>query len=207
MKSIFRVKIIFLIIFLISFTLYSEENIDTTYSFGVGYDSFTIPERLYSESLIQSNPISGNGITIRFRKYGREGINSAYINEFVVRFYGISTGGYWQLNDDDYVYQIYGKLNIVSISYSKIIQILPSLPLTPYVGIGIGAGMVSLNSYYVKYGRHGEEQEPYKYESLLPIIRIPIGIAGRFKDFEINVEFGIENGIYFHVGFLYNFFL
>ncbi len=194
----------FFIFFIIPILLIPQ-SFEKTYSFGVDYGNFSIPDSLLEQALLQYSSIKGRGITFKFRNYGVEGIESVYASEFSLKIYSISTGGLFQVYDDDYVYGIDGRLNVFSITYTKIVRIIPSFPVTPYVGIGIGAGMAKLDAHYTKYGKNGEENEPYKYETLIPIVRIPAGISVTLKDLQLEIEAGIENGLYISFGALYLF--
>jgi len=189
--------IIFSFTLLFAFTLMAEENTAINLNFG----KFSIVESLESSFLYEYQPITGNGIGIKVKRFKKNGIRNAFYSVYALRIFDLRGGGIWKQKEDDYPTKAYVKLNQINFSYSVILNILPSFVVTPYVGIGIGVGVAKFEGsrFYIDHWQ--EHDEDYKYQALIPVIKFPIGISIRPKNnIEIEIEGGFENGFYISWG-------
>ena len=189
---------IFIIIFIL---LHSLSFADNTTAINVNFGKFFIAESFESSFLYQYQPINGNGVGIKIKRFKKDGIKSTFYSVYSLRIFDLRGGGIWRQKENDYPTQAYFKMNQINFTYSAILNILPSFVVAPYIGIGIGVGVAKFegNRYYIDQWQ--EHDESYKYQSLIPVIKLPMGISIRpNNNFEIEIEGGFENGFYFSWG-------
>jgi len=197
-----RIIFIVMFMFLCNF-FYSEEKYK---AINVNYGKFGIMDNILNSFLVEYPTVSGDGIGITIKRYGDKGIKSTYYSTYSLRFFEFRGGGIWRESNDDY--KIKGKLKLkqISFSYSVILNIFPSFVVTPYLGLGIGAGVAVLNAEGHYRDKWEKKDELYKYQALIPIVKIPVGISIRPKnDIELDIQGGFENGFYISWGISYNF--
>ncbi len=193
-----RKKIVILFVFsLIVFSLFGENQTAINLNFG----KFSILESIESSFLYQYEPINGNGIGIKVKRFGENGIKSTFYSVYSLRVFDLRGGGIWKQSEDDYPTKAYVKLNQINFTYTAILNILPSFVVTPYIGAGIGVGVAKMegNRFYIDHWQ--EHDEDYKYQALIPVIKLPIGIVIRPQNnLELEIEGGFENGFYISWG-------
>ncbi len=194
----------FIIVFLLLFTITGFAQIKN--SININYGKFGFINSILNSALNEYPAISGNGIGLKIKKYGEDGIKSTFYSVYSLRIFEYRAGGFWRASADDYRIQGFLKMKQVAFTYSAILNLIPSFKVTPYIGIGIGVGVAVLNAEAYYRDKWKEHNDLYNYQTLIPIVKLPVGLSFRFNDeIEVELEGGFENGFYISWGISYNF--
>ncbi len=192
---------IFIIVLSIPFGFSQTKN-----AININYGKFGFINSILNSALEEYPSISGDGVGIKVKRYGDDGIRSTFYSVYSLRIFEYRAGGFWRASSDDYRIKGFFKMKQVAFTYSAILNLIPSFKVTPYIGIGIGVGVAVLNARADYRDKWQEHNDLYNYQALIPIIKLPVGLSIRVdNNIEMEVEGGFENGFYISWGISYNF--
>ena len=198
-------KKIYLITLLLTLLIIPSQS-QTKNAVNINYGKFGFINSLLNASLSEYPNISGDGIGIKIKKYGDDGVKSTFYSVYSLRIFEYRAGGFWRANADDYRIKGFFKMKQVDFTYSAILNLIPSFRVTPYIGIGIGVGIAILNAEADYRDKWQEHNDLYNYQALIPIVKLPVGLSIRVNnEIEVEIEGGFENGFYISWGISYNF--
>ena len=174
---------------------------------GLRFAGFGIPDALLDLFLFEHPSISGNSFAFEIRSFGERGSKSTFSAVYGVEYSRLAGEGDWRV--EQYHRRIHGKGRVsqLSLSASIILNIMPSLPIHPYIGGGIGLGRVSIWAEGVYRDNLGVTiNETYLVNKIIPVGHLPVGVVMNYADkIEARVEAGFKNGFYFGAALSYLF--
>lgn len=171
------------------------------YGVSLNYGSFGAPEYLLDPFLLTYPAVRGEGFGINVKKYGREGLASPYTTFYSLRISEVTSGGLWRVDEEDYLVKGEFTLRQVLFAYGVHLNFFPRAFLSPYLGVGVGLGVGDLSAKGTYRDGSEEHQDSYRYKSVVPVIKVPLGLTLRpGGGVEVEVEGGFENAFYLSAG-------
>lgn len=172
---------------------------------GLRLSSFGVPDALLDLLLFEHPSISGNSYAFEIRSFGERGPKSTFSAVYGVEYSRLTGEGDWRV--EQYHRRVYGngRVSQLNLTASIILNILPQLPIHPYIGGGIGVGRISIWAEGVYQDDLGTRiSETYLVNKIIPVGHLPVGIVATFADkLEIRAEAGFKNGFYFGAALSY----
>lgn len=157
---------------------------------GIHGGYFGVPDFILDKVFVEHPSVSGSTFGIEARYYGDKGPDRVFNWLFSLDYGKFSGDGYWRAEEGDDLE--YGKIDVslISLTATALWSILPTKPVNPYIGIGLGVGLLK--------GTGKSKDEPEESVSAtIPVLHIPIGLNIKASDkFHISIEGGFRDGFY-----------
>ncbi len=139
---------------------------------GVGFraGSFGIPNQILDRLLEEHPSVSGAVYGAELRYYGNGGQDGVFSAGLTFDYGTASADGTWRKEAGDVPTQAEGEVSLKAVTLTLYFDILPSLTVHPYVGLGLGYGLIDAG--YTQGG--GGDMD---IEDGLPVVHLPIGLA------------------------------
>jgi len=149
---------------------------------------FGLPDTL-ADRLFRMHPkVSGSIYGAEFRYHGAGGGRSVGSIGVAIDRATTEANGLWQTDEFDEPWAASGKIDMTAITVTGYASILPSWPLHPFVGLGIGAA-------YLK-GSYRKDDDQVNVDAWFPAVHIPVGLALELGDrFVLAAEARFIDGI------------
>jgi len=172
----------------------------TGFGFKTGY--FGLPDPLLDLIMFEHPGVEGKFYSLEIRNFGPSGRKSVFSGLYSLEYSNMRGEGNWRISQDDSRIEGFGEVYQVSFTATIIMSIFPGLPVRPYIGGGIGIGIIHMKSEAKHIDELGTTiEENFDKKSLIPVGHLPVGIMFYpSKNLELRVEGGFKNGFYFSAG-------
>ncbi len=189
-------SIIFFLFIIVTFNLQSV-TVKTGIGLRGGY--FGIPDQLLDLIMFEHPGIEGKSFALEIRSYGPSGIRSFFSGLYSIEINEMRGEGLWRLSQKDSRIEGFGEVRQANFTATIIMCLLPGLPIRPYIGGGIGIGLINLTSEVKHVDDLGTTiEESYNEKKIIPVGHLPVGIIfNPSRKIEIRAETGFKNGFYF----------
>jgi hypothetical protein len=179
------------------------------FHFGAGFKGgiFGIPNALLDLIFFEHPQLKGTTLAFEAHSYGAKGPKSVFSGIYCLEYSRMTGNGFFRSEQFDN--RLFGTGEITQISFTAtiLLHLIPSSPIHPYIGGGIGIGRFSLYAEGSYMDELGTTIRQTVIERLfLPVGHIPIGIMGNIADkIILRAEAGFKNGFYFGGSLVINF--
>lgn len=168
---------------------------------GIRFASFGLPDALLDLAFFEHPRLKGSSYSFEVHSYGKKGPRSALSGVYCLEYSRLQGEGIWRVDESDPRVTGSGEATQVNFTATLLVHILPSSPVHPYLGCGIGVGRISIWAEGSYTNEFGTLRETYEKKTFLPVLHLPLGISGSINDkVMVRVEAGFKNGFYFGGG-------
>ncbi len=149
---------------------------------------FGLPDVL-ADSLFRMHPkVDGFSYGAEFRYHGAGGPRGVASVGIAVDRASVEADGLWQTDEYDEPWAASGKIEMTAVTVTGYANILPSWPVHPYVGLGIGAAYLE--------GSYRKDDDLVTVDAWFPALHVPVGLAVELGDaFLLSLEARFIDGI------------
>lgn len=149
---------------------------------------FGFPDAVADELFRQHPEVSGYIAGIELRYHGDGGARGVLSIGLALDYGTTEARGIWQIDEFDKPTAASGEITMTAATVTAYWNILPKLPLHPYVGFGLGVAYLE--------GNYITDDDLFEVSTAFPAVHIPAGIAVELGErFWLSAEARFINGI------------
>jgi opacity protein-like surface antigen len=160
----------------------------TRWGIAARYGYFGVPDVVANELFVQHPAIEGTMYGGEIRYHGEGGGRGVASIGLAVDTGSTKTDGIWQAEATDPPKATSGEIDLLAITVTGYWNILPSWPVHPYVGIGLGVAHIK--------GSYQSDDDLVEVDYWVPAVNLPVGLAVEFGEhFQLSAEARFIDGI------------